>query len=80
LEPIVKTHDLGPEQPAPDHPANAEPDLGFGARVTRAPWPMNAEHVPGQEIPAGLLVTEPDPLPLNVTFRARGTAKVAVTA
>src|SRR5438045_3216829 len=70
-EPIVTTHDFGPEQPAPDQPANAEPDLGVGVRVTFAPWPNSTEHAPGHEIPAGLLVTDPEPLPANETFSAR---------
>jgi hypothetical protein len=28
---------------------------------------------------AGLLVTDPEPLPFTVTFRARGITKLAVT-
>jgi hypothetical protein len=70
---------LGPEQPAPDHPANAEPDFGLGVRVTRDPWPNIPEHALGQEMPPGLLVIDPAPLPLSVRVRARGIAKFAVT-
>jgi hypothetical protein len=77
---MLTTHEFGPEQPAPDQPANAEPDLGVGVSVRCDPWPTIAEHVPGQEMPAGLLVTDPEPLPLNDTFSARRATKLAVTA
>ena len=80
LEPIVTTHDFGPEQPAPDQPANAEPDLVVGVRVTCAPWPITIEHVSGHEIPVGLLVTDPEPVPATDTFSARRAVNVAVTA
>src|SRR5438270_13963298 len=76
LEPIVTTHDFGPEQPAPDQPANAEPDLVVGASVTCAPWPTTIEHVSGHETPAGPLVTDPEPAPATETV----TAHHAVTA
>jgi hypothetical protein len=79
LEPIVRTHDLGPEHPAPDQPANAEPDFGLGVRLTREPWPKIPEHVLGQEMPSGLLVIDPEPLPFTLRVRARGIAKFAVT-
>lgn len=41
-------------------------------------WGKFAEHVPGQVIPAGLLVTVPEPD--VVTVSGRGGLKVAVTA
>lgn len=41
---------------------NSCPGEGDAVRVTAAPVEKEAEHVPGQEIPAGELVTEPSPL------------------
>lgn len=79
LEAIATMHDFGPEQPAPAQPANAEPDLTRGVTVTREPWPNIAEHVLGQEMAAGLLVTDPEPLPFTLTLSARGITKFAVT-
>jgi hypothetical protein len=77
----VKVHSEVPVH-APDHPANVEPVLGAAVRVTVEPLANDAEQVPPQSIPAGLLVTVPEPLPASVTVRigaATFTLNVAVT-
>ena len=72
-------HVLVPEQPPPLHPLKLEPVAAFGVRVTAVPRGKLAVHVPGQLIPAGLLVTVPEPA--MVTARLAFTAvNVAVTA
>lgn len=58
-----------PEQ-APLHPAKVEPAPGVGVKVTDVPWLKLAAQVPAlQLIPAGALVTVPEPLPAKVTDR-----------
>ena len=52
---------------APLHPANVEPVPGVGVSVTTVPLLKFAEHVLGQEIPLGELVTVPVPVPAVVT-------------
>jgi hypothetical protein len=54
-------------QPVPLHPPNVEPTAGVAVKVTRVPPLNDAEHVPPQLMPAGLLVTVPFPVPLLVT-------------
>jgi hypothetical protein len=69
---------------APDHPANVDPALAVGVSVTAVPLAKPALHVVGQLIPAGLLVTVPEPVPavctVSVTEGAMVLLKVAVTA
>ena len=50
-----------PEQPPPDQPAKAVPGAGSGVRFTRVPGSKAYEQLPGQSIPDGELVTDPDP-------------------
>jgi len=67
---------------APDHPAKVEPAAGAAVKVTAEPLANDAEQVPPQLIPAGLLVTVPEPVPANVTVStgsAAFTLNVAVT-
>jgi len=53
---------------APDQPAKPEPLLAVGIRATLAPVSNSAAQVPLlQAIPAGLLVTAPEPEPASVT-------------
>lgn len=52
-----------PEQPPPLQPAKVEPELAAAVKVTCVPEVKSAEHVAPQSIPAGLLVTVPEPLP-----------------
>jgi hypothetical protein len=58
-----------PEQ-APVHPAKVDPAAGFSVNVTEVPLAKFAMHVPGQLIPAGLLVTAPLPDPETFTVSA----------
>jgi hypothetical protein len=58
-----------PEQPLPDQPSNIAPDAGEAVKVTTAPCEKLDVQVPGQEIPAGLLLTLPVPVPPSDTLR-----------
>lgn len=75
---IVNTQLPVPEQ-APLQPENVDPDEAVAASVTLVPGAKLLEHVPGHEMPAGLLVTLPDPEPPTVTLSVGSTPKVAVT-
>jgi hypothetical protein len=62
---------------APDHPEKILFALAISERETPVPCGKTAEHVPGQLIPDGVLVTVPDPL--TVTVRVFPVLKFAVT-
>lgn len=63
-----------PEHPAPDHPANFDPEAGVAVRVTESRPSNLLEHVVPQLIPAGVLVTVPVPDPPSDTDSVcRGT-------
>jgi hypothetical protein len=64
---IVTTHVPVPEQPAPDQPPNVDPEAGAAVRVTDVPVLKDAEQVEPQLMPAGALVTVPEPVPARVT-------------
>lgn len=64
---------------APLHPVKVEPTSGVAVRVTVVPWGKVAEHVAPQSMPAGLLVTVPEPVPVLPTVTVRTISKVAVT-
>jgi hypothetical protein len=65
---------------APDHPANAEPDLGAAVSFTDVPVRILVEQVVPQLIPEGLLVTVPAPVPvLCTTSRTGGFVKLNCT-
>ena len=68
-----------PEQ-APPQPVNTEPAAGAAARLTTVPEPKLAEQVAPQLMPAGLLDTDPLPVPPRVTARVTRGINVAVTA
>jgi hypothetical protein len=53
--------------PLPDQPANLEPGAGIAVSVTDCSSEYRAEQTDPQSIPAGELVTAPDPLPVFVT-------------
>jgi hypothetical protein len=64
----------------PLQPAKVEPAAGAAVKVTTVPLENEAEHVAPQEMPAGVLVTVPLPVPDLVTLRGKVcSAKVAVT-
>jgi hypothetical protein len=56
-----------PEQPPPLQPVKVEPAAGVAVKVTTVPLANAAEHVVPHEIPAGLLVTVPVPVPALLT-------------
>jgi hypothetical protein len=58
----------------PDHPAKVVPAAGAAVNTTCVPLGKSAEQVPGQSIPAGLLVTVPVPVPVLCTATWLGVA------
>ncbi len=75
----VTTHDPLPLH-APPHPPNVEPVFGVSFRVTCVPSLKLALQVVPQLMPAGELVTTPDPVPAKLTVRVPGAVlNVAVT-
>jgi hypothetical protein len=82
LVPRVTTHGPRPAQ-APLHPVNAEPEAGVGVKVTCVPLANMKVHAVPQSIPAGELVTAPEPFPARATVSVTGfciAVNVAVTA
>src|SRR5687767_2937709 len=65
---IVGTHDPIPEH-APVQPSNVEPVLAASVNVTDVPELYASVQSEPQSIPAGLLVTVPNPVPLLLTVR-----------
>ena len=68
---MVTAHVAVPEQ-APLQPMKVEPDIGMAARVIAVPAAIVCEQLAPQLIPAGLLVTVPEPVPSFVIDRVRG--------
>jgi hypothetical protein len=68
-----------PEQP-PDHPVNRDDEPAFAVSVTVLSRSNSAEQVVPQAIPAGELLTVPDPEPPLATDSCSCGTKVAVTA
>ena len=69
---------------SPLHPAKIAPTAGAGVKATVDPGAKPALQVPGQDIPLGLLVTVPAPVPSIATVSVIGgggvaAVKVAVT-
>src|SRR5437867_1194939 len=58
----VIVHAPVPLQPPPLQPVKVEPAAGMALRVTTVPLAKLAVHVAPQVIPAGLLVTVPEPV------------------
>lgn len=67
-----------PLQPAPLQPVKLLPPLATAVSVTCASIPKSAVHVLGQLIPAGALVTTPNPVPAVVTVSGKEVAGVTV--
>jgi hypothetical protein len=68
-------------QPVPDQPAKVEPEAAVAVKVTAVPLLKEYEQVLPQLMPAGLLVTVPEPVPAlaNVNVYVTGVRlKVAV--
>jgi hypothetical protein len=64
---IVKVQVLLVPEQSPDQPAKVEPESAVAVRVTVVPEAKYATHPVPQLIPAGLLVTVPDPVPVLET-------------
>jgi hypothetical protein len=60
----------------PDHPKKVLPESGFAVNTTAVPLGKLAVQLPGQLIPAGLLVTVPAPLPALFTVSWLGPVLV----
>lgn len=60
---IVTVHVPVPVQPLPLQPANVEPIAGEAVSVTTVPWLKASVQSTPQLIPAGVEVTDPDPVP-----------------
>ena len=77
---IVTVQVAVPEQPPPLQPVNVAPAAGVAVSVTALPPLNDAEQVVPQLIPAGTLVTVPDPAPARLTVSAKDCRpKFAVT-
>jgi hypothetical protein len=63
---MVTLHALVPEQ-APLHPAKVDPFDSVAVSETAVPSSKGHRHVPVHSIPAGLMVTSPEPFPAKVT-------------
>jgi len=63
---IVTAHIAVPLQ-APLQPVNVKPAAGVSVSVTGVFWVKEAEQVDGQLIPAGLLLTVPEPVTVTVS-------------
>lgn len=68
---IVTEHPPVPVHPAPLQPANVDPFVAVAVSATTWPLVKLAEHVVGQLIPAGLLVTVPVPVPASFTPKVK---------
>ena len=55
---------------APDQPEKLLPDAATALRVTLVPETNEAVQAEPQEIPVGVLLTVPEPVPLRLTVRA----------
>ena len=73
---ITTIHEPVPLQPPPLQPVNVEPPVGAAVKATVLPLGKSAAQVVPQDIPLGLLVTVPVPVPdlLTVNWSVLGMA------
>jgi hypothetical protein len=64
---MLTTHDGPVPAQAPDHPPNAEPEPAVAVSVTLTVGAKDALQDEPQSIPAGLLETVPEPVPVLET-------------
>ena len=76
---IVTVHVPVPKQPAPDLPVNVDPTTADAARVTMSPLTNVSTQSKPQLMPAGVLVTEPSPVPALLTVRLNSNRNSAAT-
>ena len=76
---IVTVHAPVPRQPAPDQPVNVDPTSADAVRVTMSPLTSVSAQSKPQLIPAGVLVTEPNPVPALLTVRLNSNRNSAAT-
>ena len=80
---ITTVHAPVPLQPPPLQPVNVEPPVEAAVRATVLPFGKSAAQVAPQEMPLGLLVTVPVPVPdlltINWCVSAGATLNVATT-
>ena len=76
---MITLHVFVPVHPDPVHPLNTEPRVGVAVSVIGVPLSKTAMQSPPQLIPAGSLVTVPEPLPAKIIVSVReGPANLAV--
>src|SRR3954470_23972496 len=73
---IVTTQVVAEPEHMPLQPANVESDAGAAVSVTGSPEAKVAAQLPPQSMPAGELVTPPEPPPVRVTVRLSVPAAV----
>ena len=73
---IILTLQLAVPEQAPVQPANVKFAAGFAVRATFVPRLKSAVHVPGQLMPAGVLVIVPTPAVGAVTVNAYDVLEV----
>ena len=80
---ITTIHEPVPLQPPPLQPVNVEPPVGAAVRATVLPFGKSETQVAPHEMPLGLLVTVPVPVPdlltINWCVSAGATLNVATT-
>src|SRR6516225_7417854 len=80
LEFITTVHVVSVPEHAPLHPAKALPFVADAVKLTVSPGWNTKAHCVGHEMPSGLLVTCPVPVPPKLTSRAELLrVKVALT-
>jgi hypothetical protein len=76
---IVTVHVPVPKHPPPDQPVNVDPKTADAVRVTVSPLTNVSAQSKPQLMPAGVLVTEPNPVPALLTVRLNRNRNSAAT-